>query len=95
MLLGVSGSGKTSFLNLLANIGKVNETGDPNLMFQTSVVNEHRNENYVSGSTISKTSDVVKYKLQIGHATFTFIDTPGFGYTREMKFDHEKAQKIR
>ena len=64
-------------------------------MFQTSVVNENRNENQISGSTISKTSDVVKYKFQIGHATFTFIDTPGFGYTREMKFNHEMAQKIR
>ena len=43
----------------------------------------------------SKTSDAVKYTIEIGHGTFTFIDTPGFGDTRGMCFDKTQAEKIR
>lgn len=43
----------------------------------------------------SKTSDAVKYKIQFGYATFTFIDTPGFGDTRGIEFDKTQADKIR
>jgi hypothetical protein len=35
----------------------------------------------------SKTSDPVKYYIKIGCASFTFIDTPGFGDSRGMKID--------
>ena len=30
----------------------------------------------------SKTSDAMEYKIQIGHANITIIDTPGFGDSR-------------
>ena len=32
LILGATGSGKTSFLNLLAHIGKVNEARDPSFL---------------------------------------------------------------
>ena len=43
----------------------------------------------------SKTSDAVKYEIKIGHGTFTFIDTPGFGDTRGIPYDKLHAEKIR
>ena len=43
----------------------------------------------------SKTSDALKYRIQIGHGIFTFIDTPGFGDTRGFEFDITQAEKIR
>ena len=47
------------------------------------------------GRMVSQTNDVVKYEVKIGHATFTFIDTPGFGDTKGFKVDEEQAEKIR
>jgi hypothetical protein len=43
----------------------------------------------------SKTSDAVKYTIEIGLGTFTFIDTPGFGDTRGIWFDKAQGEKIR
>ena len=43
----------------------------------------------------SKTSSSSKYRIQIGKATFTFIDTPGFGDTRGMQVDELQADNIR
>lgn len=43
----------------------------------------------------SKTSEALKYELKIGHATFTFIDTPGFGDSRGMIVDGSQAEKIK
>jgi ABC-type lipoprotein export system ATPase subunit len=45
LILGATGSGKTSFLNLLANIGKVNEAMDPNFLTQAKAVNLKEKEN--------------------------------------------------
>jgi hypothetical protein len=35
----------------------------------------------------SKTSGAHRYEIKIGSATFTIIDTPGFGDSRGMKVD--------
>ena len=43
----------------------------------------------------SKTSDARNYTIKIGFVPFTFIDTPGFGDTRGLKYDEEQAEKIR
>ena len=43
----------------------------------------------------SQTSDAKKYKLRIGHANFTIIDTPGFGDSRGMKVDQENFERIK
>jgi hypothetical protein len=43
----------------------------------------------------SKTSDAHKYKIKIGHANFTIIDTPGFGDTRGMAVDQQNFELIK
>jgi hypothetical protein len=43
----------------------------------------------------SKTSDANKYKIRIGHANFTIIDTPGFGDTRGMDVDKKNFELIK
>ena len=43
----------------------------------------------------SKTSDVRKYEVKVGHALFTIIDTPGFGDSRGMDVDAEHFEKIK
>ncbi len=47
LILGAPGSGKTSFLNLLANIGNVNEARDPSFLTQVKAVNDATKENKV------------------------------------------------
>jgi len=43
----------------------------------------------------SKTRDAGKYVIKIGYATFTIIDTPGFGDTGGMIVDQEHFDKIK
>ena len=43
----------------------------------------------------SKTSDALKYEIQIGHGKFTVIDTPGFGDSRGMSVDALNFEKIK
>jgi hypothetical protein len=51
-------------------------------------------ENHDGGAMASKTSGCAKYKMKIGKAEFTIIDTPGFGDTRDLQVDDENIKKI-
>ena len=42
-----------------------------------------------------QTSDANEYKLKIGHANFTIIDTPGFGDSRGMEVDQQNFELIK
>jgi predicted GTPase len=42
----------------------------------------------------SKTSGCAKYKIKIGEAKLTIIDTPGFGDSRGVELDDEHVKKI-
>jgi hypothetical protein len=61
--LGATDAGKTSFLNLLANIGNVKEAMDPSFLTQAEAVNDTRIENLVGEKMESKTSDAAKYPI--------------------------------
>lgn len=44
---------------------------------------------------VSKTSEAVKYEVNIGHAKLTIIDTPGFGDSRGLEVDSQNFDKIK
>ena len=44
---------------------------------------------------MSKTSDCRFYKIKIGNANLTIIDTPGFGDTRGMDQDEKHYTQIK
>ena len=43
----------------------------------------------------SQTSEAKKYKIKIGHANFTIIDTPGFGDSRGEEVDKQNFEEIK
>ena len=93
MLLGSTGAGKTSFLNLLNNVEKA--TSDIKNIESCKKFNNEKLENLNGGLGSSKTSDAAKYEFRIGYARLTVIDTPGFGDTRGTITDSENFEKIK
>lgn len=97
LLIGETGSGKTSFLNFLCNSGFV--LADPEskgVLDKIRKFNDIKLENPKSGDMESKTSDAKLYpnvKLA-GGLTVGIIDTPGFGDSRGMEQDEQNAKKI-
>jgi len=79
VLVGGTGQGKTELLNLL---GILNTLCDIKNIQGLKRINKVDVENEEGGDMASKTSDAVKYIFEIGHATFTIIDTTGFGDTK-------------
>ena len=92
MLVGGSGQGKTELLNLLGILNTLSSVKD---IRGFKRINKVDVENQEGGAMASKTSDVVKYVIQIGHATFTIIDTTGFGDNRGLETDKINVKKIK
>ncbi len=97
LLIGETGSGKTSFLNLLYNCGTVQALG---CGFGTEAFEQFRQfhkielENAQSLSMESKTDDATLYNVEIGALKVGVIDTPGFGDSRGFEQDRTNAQRI-
>ena len=94
LLIGETGSGKTSFLNLLCNYNLVQTLG-----FQVSLehfrsFNDIQLENSTSRKMESKTSDAKRYLVKLCDLKIGVIDTPGFGDSRGMDVDKEHIRKI-
>ena len=92
MLVGGTGQGKTELLNLLGNLNTLSIIKD---IKGFKRINKADVENQEGGNMASKTNDVVKYVIEIGHATFTIIDTTGFGDTRGLETDKINVEKIK
>ena len=94
LLIGETGSGKTSFLNLLCNYGLVKELGFEVGVEHFHSFNEIQIENAVANKMESKTSDAMKYAVSLGDTNLEIIDTPGFGDSRGMDEDKKHITRI-
>ena len=97
LLIGGTGSGKTSFLNLLYNCGTVQALGcgfGAEGLEQFKQFNDIQLENAMEHAMQSKTNDAKRYNVEVGDLKVGVIDTPGFGDSRGLDQDKENAEKI-
>ena len=97
LLIGETGSGKTSFLNLLCNSKLFEELGtkvDAAKFNQIKHYNNLKIEDSTARAMASKTSDAMFYNTEVCQMRMTVIDTPGFGDSRGMEQDTENVKKI-
>ena len=93
LLVGETGSGKTSFLNLICNTAVIQSNFDYKLdSFQD--FNDIQLENAASQPMQSKTSGAKLYKAKLCGLSLGIIDTPGFGDSRGIEQDKENIQKV-
>ena len=103
LLLGQTGAGKTSLLNLIANFKCVLDllfakpvlTLDELRAFGESRVSDISLENDLDDLMASKTSDAKIYEIELApNWHFTIIDTPGFGDSRGLETDKKHVERI-
>jgi GTP-binding protein EngB required for normal cell division len=93
LVVGETGSGKTSFLNLICNYNLVLTLG-----YEVGV--EHfRSFNKIKFESNtrqmeSKTNNATKYSIDISGWSVGIIDTPGFGDSRGIEMDKQNVKKI-
>ncbi|XP_055486956.1 uncharacterized protein LOC129694263 [Leucoraja erinacea] len=93
MLLGATGSGKTTLINGMINYILGVEWGDN---FRYKLIQEETGKSQAE----SQTSSIIAYHLhhQVGFnidCSLTIIDTPGFGDTRGISRDEQITEQIR
>ncbi len=97
LLIGETGSGKTSFLNLLYNCVMVQKLGcefEAGGIEKFKQFNDIKLENAQALPMESKTDDATLYNVEVGDLKIGVIDTPGFGDSRGFKQDKMNAQRI-
>ena len=96
LLIGETGSGKTSFLNLLCNLNEVLQHGFDQAISQKRLrrFNDHQKEDLKALEMQSKTGQTSHYTIEIDGLTLGIIDTPGFGDTRGIEHDKKNAKNI-
>ena len=94
LVLGETGSGKTSFLNLLCNFGMIRDLGlgldSMEALEQFHNFNDMQLENMES-SMASKTNDAKRYNVELGELKLGIIDTPGFGDSSGLQQDERRS----
>ena len=97
LLIGETGSGKTSFLNLLYNCGTVQALGcgfGADGLEQFKQFNDIKLKNALALSMETTTNDATLYNVEVGDLKVGVIDTPGFGDSRGLEQDKTNAQRI-
>ncbi len=97
LLIGETGSGRTSFLNLICNCGMIQALGckfDGEGLSRFEQFNDIKMENANSLSMESKTTGAKLYEAELGELKVGIIDTPGFGDTRGIDQDKKNAKAI-
>ena len=97
LLIGETGSGKTSFLNLLCNSKLFEELGtsiDVEKFNRIKNYNDLKIEDSTARAMASKTSEAKFYNTKVCEMRMTVIDTPGFGDSRGLKKDEVNVKKI-
>ena len=97
LLIGETGSGKTSFLNLLCNSKLFEELGtkvDAAKFNQIKHYNDLKIEDSTARAMASKTSDAVFYYTEVYEMRMEVIDTPGFGDSRGLEQDKKNVKQI-
>lgn len=93
LLIGATGSGKTSFVNLMENYFKFRLAEHVSLSEMERITNLEK-ENKGAAKMESQTNDVSVYDFYIDKLRISVIDTPGFGDTHGKECDKENVQKI-
>ena len=97
LLIGETGSGKTSFLNLLCNSKLIEELGtnvDAEKLDRIKHYNDLKIEDLTAHAMASKTSEAKFYVTEVCQMAMTVIDTPGFGDSRGLEQDKKNVKKI-
>ena len=96
LLIGETGSGKTSFLNLLCNFNEVLQYGFDQAISQKRLrrFNDHQKEDLEALEMQSKTGQTSHYTIEIDGFKLGIIDTPGFGDTRGIDHDKKNFKNI-
>ena len=94
LLIGETGSGKTSFLNLLCNSAVIQKLGFEQALSELGQFNDIELENTHARKMESKTLGAKLYDVKLGDLNIGIIDTPGFGDSRGMEDDKKHSQTI-
>lgn len=94
LLIGETGSGKTSFLNLICNFDMVRRYGYESAFEYFHNFNDIEVENAQHKQMESKTSGATLYSITLNGLEVGIIDTPGFGDSRGMKEDEKNVKTI-
>ena len=94
LLVGETGSGKTSFLNLLCNYNLVLTLGYEVGVEQFHEFNDISLENARSKQMETKTKDAKMYNVEFRGLKMAVVDTPGIGDYRGMKAGVYHVEKI-
>ncbi len=97
LLIGETGSGKTSFLNLLYNCATVQALSSgfgAEGLEQLKQFNDIKLENAQALPMETRTNDATLYNVEVGDLKVGVINTPGFGDLRGFKQDKTKVQRI-
>ena len=94
LLLGQTGCGKSSLLNLLHNFEAVVQNGIEALKGEVKDFVDPRFERNSNDRTVSQTAAATAYPVTLGPLHLRIVDTPGFGDTRGLEVDKEHATKI-
>lgn len=96
VVIGETGSGKTSFLNLIGNLQQMNSLTKHQPLTLDMVRHLHKeaktDQNAAQGD--SQTDKAFPHKISGLGFDLTLIDTPGFADTRGIDHDTKHAQKI-
>ena len=95
LLIGETGSGKTSFLNLLCFFNLIGEIGwDEALKRRLEVFNNVSLENNKADEMENATTAPSYYQFRFGDLNIGIVDTPGFGDTRGLEKDEQNVKNI-
>lgn len=104
LLVGETGSGKSTFINYLANYFLVGDLRRLKVVVPTRYYRHPTEEGYALHSeanlddpTVSQTSKCATYSFQKDGITYNFVDTPGLSDTSDSAFhqvDNETVDKI-
>lgn len=94
LLIGETGAGKTSFLNLLCNCGMIKMLHRKINLELLRDFHDIKFENASSRKMESKTTGAKLYSAVLGEMKMGIIDTPGFGDSRGLEQDERNVKSI-